>query len=475
MEENNKFWFKIKSPHNEYLLSLQTINNAKSEEILEISLIHKLETGDLEYFLQAPRDELVKDNEILSKYNTISEIFYYFVNCLNNQKIRIIRPSIFCYIMHIFDDNNHFQLSIPRKFKRIENGGAFPYNFTNEKIISDGKEHCSCFTAFTNKKGTNIIIWTIKEQKIIYLYDYDKNKKYVQDSYINNIDSIQYFHDNNEAIDYIITLSKDEENGLNIWEIEEVDCIKLSLKKTFKKNNFFCGSNIEIFSIFNCTNYDNKNSFLFVYGTFKKKIFDGISDKYNEIKCYKLDKNLNSTFWELNKKKLFFKIIRNYFKINYLDTYYDSKENELYLINCNENDIELITKPFAYYKGKNFKYKNWNLHTKAFIKESNGKLKLFDVCQYGIIVWDIKDNIKPEALLSFEQFNPFDMIILSNNYIFISGNDKLIISYFFDKENKVEYNRNKIKENYRICKITTKNNSELIITIDEYHLKCWLI
>ena len=105
MEENNKFWFKIKSPHNEYLLSLQTINNAKSEEILEISLIHKLETGDLEYFLQAPRDELVKDNEILSKYNTISEIFDYFVNCLNNQKIRITRPSIFCYIMHIFNDN----------------------------------------------------------------------------------------------------------------------------------------------------------------------------------------------------------------------------------------------------------------------------------------------------------------------------------------------------------------------------------
>ena len=64
-----------------------------------------------------------------------------------------------------------------------------------------------------------------------------------------------------------------------------------------------------------------------------------------------------------------YEIINNFYKINYLDTYYDFETKKLYLINCNENDIEVITELFNINRGTIFKYKDWGSHLSAFIKE----------------------------------------------------------------------------------------------------------
>ena len=140
----------------------------------------------------------------------------------------------------------------------------------------------------------------------------------------------------------------------------------------------------------------------------------------NQISLYQLDKKLNIINWEFfdDEEKKYCKIINNYFKINYLDVYYDSNNNELYLINCNKNNIEIITQPEGYYRGMNFKYENWESYSSAFIKEIKGKLKLYTSCPNGIIIWDINNNLEHEKVIILDNIEPLNIIPLKNDSFF---------------------------------------------------------
>ena len=189
------------------------------------------------------------------------------------------------YLKNILKENNN-NIS----FFRI------PNNFEKETTISDEKEECENFTAFINLNGHSIIVWTIKGKGIFNLKDLYKEELIIQQhAHSNNINCIQYFHDHNKIIDCVISLSKLDNDTLKIWSIDYANNDEIKLIKTFKKQ--FFNKEIEIFCIFNYSDYNPQNSFLFIYGKTisKKKInqYANNGGKNKEIVCYKLDEDLN--------------------------------------------------------------------------------------------------------------------------------------------------------------------------------------
>ena len=233
--------------------------------------------------------------------------------------------------------------------------------------------------------------------------------------------------------------------------------------------------NIEIFCTFNWKKYES--SFLFVYGEhMDNREVDGFI--YNKVKskdilCYKLDENLNIVKGNDNEE-MNYKKINNFYTVKNLDTYFDFDTEELYLINANINDVEIINDLFKTNRKKIFQYEKWNTHLSAFIKKLEDSLKLFEICLNGLIIWNLKNNEQPEYKYNIEDFCPFDLISWNKDYLFISGHDRILI--FNASEKRIENTIYKDKRGLsKIRKIDTPKSDELIVAIDNYQVKCWCI
>ena len=547
---NNCISFKLKSTNNEYFITIRLLDDKETQK-LEISLKHKLKTGDIDFLLQKSLEELICENNYLSQFNSIKEIFDYFIKIIKSQNMQIVKPitpNIDFYYMEFFDQEKqiYLQIYLPKEapiikeleeknkklerekeyliseIERISNindgkckgvdesivqsglSGMAPSNsmqirekeknilkennnnisFRNEPVgfgdgkkISDGKDECENFTAFININQGSLIVWTIKRKGIIYIYDFKKDlKTKKEEAHNNNINSVQYFHDHNENIDYIISLSKLDDDIIKIWKIDYEKDNKLLLIQSFTKH--FFKREIEIFCIFNYDEYDEENSFLFIYGKsllIKKNNEEDVNKfKNKEIICYKLNKDLNNIIWgkDDNDHDINYKTINNFYKINFLDTYYDMSDKRLYLINCNENNTEIIFNLFENDIGIPFKYNGWNHYHSAFMKEINNVLKLFQLSTNGIAIWDIKKKIL-EAYKYFDDICLFDFIFWNSDYI-ITLSDKKIITLKISGENiEIKAQKNKEKGYSKIRKIISPGNSEFIVAIDNHQVKYW--
>ena len=595
MEDNYNLKFKINSANNQYLIEIKIINNDLDQKKLEISLIHKIKNTNIEYFAQYTKESLINENNILSQFKTIEEIYDYLIKFIMSKQFQIVKPSLSNYYIYFFNEENkiNFQILIPKKLdekkeimklkqeiesyqKKLDDleskvkefnddersinnsnnhndiinndenkindeknekeedimnnlninnnnnnigkcvsteilqikseGPSYnininqssssiketyilkennnyisfknaPKNFEEEKIISSEKEQCETFTAFMSKNENSIIVWTIKGYGIINLYDFKKDiHQKEENAHTGNINCVQYFHDRNAYEDYIISLSKLDDTILKIWKIDDENDNKLILSKEFQKN--YVNMNIEVFCIFNYTEYNKENSFLFIYGNkiLKKKNnkYDYNISKNKEINVYKLNEDLNIITWEKDDNmENEYEIINNFYKINYLDTYYDFETKKLYLINCNENDIEVITELFNINRGTIFKYKDWGSHLSAFIKEIKSNKKLFDLSIKGIAIWNINNIDEPEAIMEIQDFCPFDLIAYNDDYLIVSGDKKLSILKIKDNNIKRVYDKNKKNKYTKVRKISLPNNSKLIVAIDDYKVKYW--
>ena len=347
----------------------------------------------------------------------------------------------------------------------------------NEIIISKEKDHCEYFTAFTNMNGYNVVVWTVKEKGLINLYNFEKKKKQNIEAHKKTINCIQYFHVSQNYTDCIISLSQKDESILKIWKIDSENKDELILQKEFYKSDF--KKDIEIFCTFNCKEYDNENSFFFFYGKHfynnKNNNYDFNSDINKEILCYKFDDNLNIIKWKKNcGREINYEIINNFYKINYLDTFYDFKNGKLYLINCNQKEVEIITELFDENRGIIFNYNNWDCYFNAYIKEINGVLKLFEICIKGIIIWNIDNNDIPESFLEISDYCPIDFLSWNDSFIILSGDKKFEILLSEKKSLFAVCCKHKKKGFTKIRKINSPTGSELIVAIDDNKLKCWV-
>ena len=544
MDDENNILFRLKSVNNEYEINLNLLNNLQPQ-ILEITLTHKMNENNIIFFLERNREQLIKENENFSKFNTIQEIFNYIISLIKNQHIKIIRQNLSYYYIQLSDvqKNIQFLILIPRKevnyskkevkeeieslkkqlkdcqkqinnltekisqintgdinsnyntgisvnstisivpikneewttiYKENNNDISFsnrPNKINKQAIISKKEEQCENFTAFKCWNDDQIIVWTLREKGEIKLYNFKKDLYFrLEHAHSRNINCIQYFHDHKEYKEYIISLSQSDENILKIWLL---DINKIILKKQFIKSEF--NMNIEIFCTFNWKKYES--SFLFVYGEhMDNREVDGFI--YNKVKskdilCYKLDENLNIVKGNDNEE-INYKKINNFYTVKNLDTYFDFDTEELYLINANINDVEIINDLFKTNRKKIFQYEKWNTHLSAFIKKLEDSLKLFEICLNGLIIWNLKNNEQPEYKYNIEDFCPFDLISWNKDYLFISGHDRILI--FNASEKRIENTIYKDKRGLsKIRKIDTPKSDELIVAIDNYQVKCWCI
>ena len=117
MEDNYNLKFKINSANNQYLIEIKIINNDLDQKKLEISLIHKIKNTNIEYFAQYTKESLINENNILSQFKKIEEIYDYLIKFIMSKQFQIIKPSLSKYYIYFFNEENkiNFQILIPKK------------------------------------------------------------------------------------------------------------------------------------------------------------------------------------------------------------------------------------------------------------------------------------------------------------------------------------------------------------------------
>ena len=116
---NNCISFKLKSANNEYFITIRLLDDKETQK-LEISLKHKLKTGDIDFLLQKSLEELICENNYLSQFNSIKEIFDYFIKIIKSQNMQIVKPitpNIDFYYMEFFDQEKQIYLQIYKKLQ----------------------------------------------------------------------------------------------------------------------------------------------------------------------------------------------------------------------------------------------------------------------------------------------------------------------------------------------------------------------
>ena len=330
------------------------------------------------------------------------------------------------------------------------------YNMNKkEPIFMEGyNEECELFTAFNVKNNDPIIAWIIRSRKNeINIINMKNQKKYCIKACENNIDGLQYFYNynsDNENKEFIISFSRNDENNLITWKINNGDNLSLEFFRRIDIKH-----TIHLLTIFSYTKYSNKESYIFIYEESWNRDRDG-----KGIHFYKIDKNFNISSSSLIKEEN---------QIQYLDTYYDVKKikgEKLYLIDCNSYSVTLFEDPFIgnEKKIKNFKEKGVSNHLCGFIVERNNNLELFETNFEGITIWDIDDNIdhtNPKLKFLLNQEFPFDIGIWNDEYFWVVTSGLKFFQIVGDKIKEKKKN-NDILRGSKIRKIIVDKNESIV-------------
>ena len=354
--------------------------------------------------------------------------------------------------------NNSKHMKKENIFKENNNTIKFgePKEYQDKFIISN--EKCEIFTAFNLPNGHPIIAWTNKNKfNIINIQFNDSNTKQ-KEAHKSKINCLQYFHNEYSSKNYIISLAENDEENIIIWEIT----IENDLKKINTIN--LLNKKINVFCMFNNKNYpEESNSYIFLFGENKDPNMNN-----KDIICIKLNINLEIIKWDENNDN---KILTNNDRINYLDTFYYEKLKVLYLINCNERNVNIYENPLGDYKNICYiKNNDEKFNLSAFIVDRNNKIQLFNSNQTGINIWDV-NNTNQETKIIIQNSLIYDICLWNDDYLCASTNNGFHIINI--KENKTI----KIFDNYsksfsKIRKINSNVKGHSIIGIDSNNTLC---
>ena len=213
------------------------------------------------------------------------------------------------------------------------------------------------FVAFQAINDSLIIVYSTKSKSLI-CYDLLNCIILVE---INNchktyITNIRYFLDKINKRDLIISIS-DRDNNLKLWNINTCECI-LDIPHV-NQNGFLCSV---------CLLNDKNNIYIISSNC-------NMSGENEKIKIYDLKGNIINEINDSNEK------------IYFIDTFYDIKNNKIYLLTGNQDYI------------KTYDYNNNSLYKKYFDTESgihvsiktntnNNTLLLVESCSFGYIrIW----------------------------------------------------------------------------------------
>ena len=350
------------------------------------------------------------------------------INIFNNNSINNISINN-NNIVNISKSNNEIDENIYKENNNTIIYKKDPWKCKEKKILYK-KNTCDIFTAFQLQNGHPIIAWTsTSNKKEINIQNLDNKLMNKKKAHNQNIEDLKYYYDSNILENYIISLASNDEEELKIWNLKNE--YELEIKSIINQENL--KMKIEQFCFFNNKYYSTNISYLFIYGE-NGHLINKKNNYSKSIICYKLNNNKEIINLEKNEKIK----INNFDTIYFLDTFYYLKKGKLYLINCNNKNVNVIENPLQQYKKIFFCDDNKeNLHLSAFINENNNVVKLFDSNYKGIYIWNISDINNPilESKLFINDSFPYDICLWNYNYLCVSTSDGFMI---------IQINQNKI-------------------------------
>ena len=167
--------------------------------------------------------------------------------------------------------------------------------------------------------------------------------------------------------------------------------------------------------------------------------------------------------------------INNNDTIQFLDTFYDKRNQTLYLLSSNNRQLNLIKNPFGEYIKNNFEHKNKSKYHIAFMSRINNKIELFISNGNNISIWDIENIYDPINTINIKSNNNsfiYDMCLWNENYILVSTNIGFQIIDFENNKLVLCLDECKEKKYSKIRKIYKSENYHSIVGIDRNNKLC---
>ena len=346
------------------------------EKDIEIILVYNKQNKDLII------------NELNNNYNLLK-------NDINNLKneIEILKKEI-----NIIKVNESSNLLVNNEKLKKENYSnpkeiKFLKNLTNDSYCEWDLDNT--FTLFKSIDEILYLIYATENKSIIsYNLINDKKVKEIKKAHEKYITNFRYYLDKINQRDLIITVSSDD-NNVKIWNAKNWDCI-LNLKNV----NKYPYLNSVCFINDNNQNYIITSNCNWGYDSESIKVFNFNGNKIKEI----------------NDSKD---------KVLFLDSYYDNKLSQNYIISANKGDI----KSFNYNENKIYhRYfdNDEERHNSIVINFDSKLTKLIESSEDGNIrVWDFHSGELMNKI-KISSGRLYGLCLWNNDYLFIGCFDETI-------------------------------------------------
>ena len=309
--------------------------------------------------------------------------FNFSLNC--QEKLKPNKSKIQCYNKLV-------------EFKSNPSKIEFLHDIVNDSYIHYIKWNTFC--AFNSIEDIFYLTYS-NEQKSIIFYNLIDNKKIseIKNAHAKHITNFRHYLDANNKRDLIISISLDD-NNIKLWNVNYLVCL-LNVEHANKVGGLLSA----------CFLIDNNNINI---------VTSNHSISHIEpIKIYDLNGNIIQI---INDSKN---------ATDYIDTYYDNQNSNIYILACNDNFI----KSFDYKQNLIYKtYEDINKYNNnKFYRKShiyciiNDKEQLIESSQDNIIrIWNFHSAILLNKIIINQFFVLNGFCLWNNEYICISYEDETI-------------------------------------------------
>ena len=319
---------------------------------------------------------------------------------LNNIDIQNSKNSKKNLNNEIIDDKNRNNNNVNNLINAEEINIPFQGELADKPYIYDFLENT--FTVFKSLNDYSQLIFSTKKKSIIS-YNLTTNTKITEIMNAHNeyISNLRHYLDKKENMDLIMSLSN-EDNHLKLWKTNNWNCI-VDIKGINNKGILDSASLL--------LNYKNKK---LIFTSSNNEDENNNSDK---IKVYDFNGNVIKKIKNSNYSTLF------------IDTYYDHKIKEIYILTGNKGYI----KSYCFEENREYhKYSDGsennnqnekpNGHSSLIVKSYNNVVKLIESCWDGYVrIWDfhLGHMITKIKLRDKENSFIFGLCLWNNNNLLV--------------------------------------------------------
>ena len=365
--------YKLSSPKN-FINSVKLLNDSKKFLQTSIKLNKKLYANNVTSLNDEKKKKL--ENKLDSILDELEKEFDKKMEQIENE---IIIPK----------DTESIYASRNRilKFKKDPKGMSYKEDICSSAHKTNSIDRVFC--AFKSFSGQQLIVWGTPQHTIEF-FDLGKNKitTTIAKAHNQTIFSCRHYADLKNRIDYVITSSYDR--TVKIWDLKTYSYL-LNIQNAH--------SGYYIYSVSILCDEKNESNYIIT------------SAPNDYMKVWDFTGNCLRTFGQNDESTYF------------IDSYYDTKGKEYYILNANSSDV----KSYTFKDGKLYhKYKGipqtW--HMSAVVNETIEQNILIESDGNGYIrMWDFHSANLIKSIPSSPTLNLRGICLWNDEYLFAAGND----------------------------------------------------